>query len=301
MKKQKFLTLIILCIAAVFFCSSCDIIDDFLNYDLDNDKRPADLLVSHYIDVGQGDSEFIEFPNGETMLIDAGVYDAGATVTNYISSLGCTKIDYLVATHPHSDHIGGMRAVIDKFDIGTVYMPKVENNTYSYEKLLKSIKNKGAKIKNTKAGTNIMKSDAFEISVDALAPSGSKYDSLNNYSIVIRIKYRNNTLLYMGDAETLSEGEILKKYPDLKADVIKVGHHGSSSSSSQALVDAVKPEYAIFSLAKNNDYHHPHKQVTERWKKSGAKLYRTDQCGTITVTSDGTEISITTEKNQGAS
>ena len=296
MKKIK-LFLLLLCTIGVLLCSSgCEILDTFLEEDLSQDERPAELLVSHFIDVGQGDSEFIELPNGETMLIDAGVYDAGPVVTEYIKNLGYSKIDYLVATHPHADHIGGLRAVINEFEIGSVYMPKAETDTFSYEKLLTAIKNKGLKIKNTKAGTNIMKSDAYELSIDVLAPVGSKYESLNDYSVVIRISYKQRRFLYMGDAEALSEGEILKKYSDMQADVIKVGHHGSSTSSSQAFIDAVKAKYAIFSLGKDNDYHHPHQKVVDRWKKAGVTMYRTDERGTITISTDGTKLDVRTEK-----
>lgn len=296
MKKMKKLWLL-LCAVSLILCSGgCELLDTFLEEDLSQDERPAEMLISHFIDVGQGDSEFIELPNGETMLIDAGVYDTGAVVANYIKNLGYTRIDYLVATHPHSDHIGGIRTVLNQFEVGNVYMPKAEANSYTYEKLLTAIKNKGLKIKNTKAGMNILKSDAHDLSIDALAPKSTSYDSLNDYSIVIRISYKQRNFLYMGDAEALSEGEILKKYPDLKADVIKVGHHGSNTSSSQAFVDAVNAEYAVFSLGKDNNYHHPHKKIVDRWKKAGVTMYRTDEKGTIIISSDGTELKVSTEK-----
>lgn len=289
---------------------SCEMLGEFIDYDMslnedseENSPAAASAVisdsekkfVSHYLDIGQGDSEFLEFPNGKTMLIDAGPTDAGSKIVDYIKNLGYTKIDYVIGTHPHADHIGGMRTVINAFDIGTVYMPKVSTNTKTYEKLLTAIQDKGLKIKTAKAGVKIINED--NLSVNMIAPVQETYqeNNLNLYSAVIMVQYGDKKFLYMGDAEAENESEITA---DVSADVIKVGHHGSNTSSSQEFVDRVKPSLAIFSLAADNSYHHPHAQPVKRWQKIGATLLRTDESGTIIVTSDGKEYTYTTEKTK---
>lgn len=253
-------------------------------------------LTSYFIDVGQGDSEFIVLPDGKTMLIDAGTREGGEAVIQFIKNAGYQKIDYVIGTHPHSDHIGGLADVIKAFDVGTIYMPNKEANTKTFEYLLQTIQNKKKKIKTAKAGVKIAHSDELDFSVDMIAPISKDYEDLNNYSAVIMIRCGKTKFLYMGDAEKEVEQEILNKKTDVTADVIKVGHHGSSSSSSAQFVNAVQARYAVFSLAKDNDYGHPHKEVVSRWKKIGAAMYRTDQKGTITIRSDGTNITVETEK-----
>lgn len=284
----------------VFSLCGCAEVQRFLNEDLSgsensmtvsNTENSRKNLISHYIDVGQGDSEFIELPDGTTMLIDAGTADYGETVVDYIKNLGYSKIDYLVGTHPHADHIGGMQKVVQSFDIGSVYMPKASTNTKTYENLLTEIKNKGLKIKSAKAGVSIISED--NLKVDILAPNSSEYDELNNYSAVVKITYKNNKFLYMGDAEKLSEDEIKA---DVSADVIKIGHHGSTSSSSKNFVKKVKPQYAVICVGKDNSYGHPKDTIIKRWKDIGAKILRTDEDGSITITSDGSNISVNTEK-----
>ena len=257
-------------------------------------------LISHYIDVGQGDSEFIELPDGKTLLIDAGERTSSETVISYIKSLGYTKIDFVVGTHPHSDHIGGLADVIKTFDIGQIYMPNATSTSKTYEYLLNTISNKKKKIKTAKAGVKITSSTEPAYSVDILAPVNKDYDDLNNYSAVVRIKYKNRSFLYMGDAETLSEKEMMNKNTDLTADVVKVGHHGSYSSSSDKFVKSTGAKYAIFSLGKDNDYGHPHDQVVKRWQKYNAEMFRTDECGTITIYSDGDSLNVHLEKSQSS-
>lgn len=248
-------------------------------------------VISHYIDVGQGDSIFIELPNKECMLIDAGEKEYGKKVVEYIKQLGYTKINYLIATHPHTDHIGGMKEVINNFDIDTIYMPKVTANTSTYINLLKTIDSKNKKINTAKAGVNIIDNDNYKISI--IAPNSEKYEDLNNYSVVIKLIYKDISYLYMGDAEKLSEGEIKD---DVKADIIKVGHHGSLSSSSLAFIKKVKPSYAIIQVGSDNSYGHPNKNILNRYEVIGAKIYRTDLNGNIVVSTNGEKVSIATEK-----
>ena len=306
MKLKSIIAFLMTAIIAFSLCG-CAEIQEFLDEDLsgadtslnesslDESSLPehnnSGKLISHYIDVGQGDSEFIELPNGETMLIDAGTSAYGETVVDYIKNLGYSKIDYLVGTHPHADHIGGMQEVVKSFDIGSIYMPKASTNTKTYENLLTAIKDKGLKIKTAKAGVSVV-SDS-DLKVEMLAPNSSEYDDLNNYSAVVKITYKNNKFLYMGDAEKVSEDEITA---DVSADVIKIGHHGSTSSSSAEFVKKVNPTYAVICVGKDNDYGHPKDTILKRWEKIGAEILRTDNNGSIEITSDGDNISVKTEK-----
>ena len=161
-----------------------------INSAVDKNK---DNLIIHYIDVGQGDATFIEFPNSETMLIDAGEKEYEDKVLDYISNLKYDSIDYVIGTHPHSDHIGGLKNVIDNLDVGKVYLPKASNNSKTYTNLLKSIKNKGLVVNVSKAGDNIIDSD--NLSVEIIAPNSSSYSSLNDYSVVLRIVYDDRSFL----------------------------------------------------------------------------------------------------------
>lgn len=250
-------------------------------------KTDVEKIRIHYIDVGQGDSTFIELPNNETMLIDAGESEYEDVVNSYIKSLGYTKITYLVGTHPHSDHIGGLEKQAETFQIGKIYMPKAVSTTKTYTSLLGTIKDKGYKVQTALSGVNIL-SDG-DLSIDILSPKDEEYSNLNNYSAVIKITYKNRSFLFMGDAEELIEEEITM---DVSADVIKVGHHGSDTSSSISFVKKVNPAYAIISVGKNNKYSHPASTILDKWESVGAEIYRTDEEGTIILTSDGEGIQI---------
>lgn len=252
---------------------------------------PGEELKVHFLDVGQGDSIFIELPTNETILIDASIKDASDKIINYLKEEKVSKIDYVFATHPHSDHIGGMSAVIKAFDIGQIYMPKAVTTTKTYENLLLTIKDKNLKIKTAKAGNTIIDTDDLKLVV--LAPNQDSYELLNNYSIVLKLTYKEKSFLFTGDAETLSEKEITG---DVEADVLKVGHHGSRTSTSQAFLNKVNPSYAVISVGLNNDYKHPHQEVLDRLEKKNIKIYRTDQNGDIIFTTDGYNIDVKVEK-----
>lgn len=249
-------------------------------------KEGAKLNV-HYIDVGQGDSEFIEMPNGQTMLIDAGNPENGSQIVTYIKGLGHTKIDYLVATHPHADHIGGMEDVVKGLDIGKIYMPKASTNTKTFEDLLTAIQNKGLKINTAKSGVSMFKTGS--LSADIIAPVNITGDDLNQYSAVIMLTYGENKFLFTGDAGNESEGQITS---DIKADVLKVGHHGSDTSTSQAFLNKVSPKYAVIEVGKDNSYGHPTAATLAKLEKIGATIYRTDKDGTIIFTSDAKTITV---------
>lgn len=250
-----------------------------------------DLLKVHYLDVGQGDSIFIELPNNETMLIDAAESYQSENIINYLKNLNYKKIDYVIGTHPHTDHIGGLKDIINTFEIGKIYMPKVVSTTKTYESLLMAIKDKNLKINTAKAGTSIIDTDALKINI--LAPNNSTYTELNNYSVVTKITYGTTKFLFMGDAEKLSENEIKE---DVTADVIKIGHHGSNTSSSIDFIKKVNAKYGIISVGLNNKYNLPKEETITNWENSGTKIYLTSINGTITAISDGTNIKIESEK-----
>lgn len=249
-----------------------------------------DIIKVHYIDVGQGDSTFIELPNKETMLIDAGERDYGEKVYEYINELGYTDVDYVVGTHPHTDHIGGLSDVISRVEVSCVYMPNATSNTKTFQNLLTLIKNEGINTKLGKAGVTVIEEE--DLVVKMLAPT-QDFEDLNNTSIVLKITYKDVSFLFTGDAEADSEKEILN---DVKCNVVKVGHHGSNTSSTAAFVAACDADYAIISVGKDNDYGHPKAKIVNRWKVSGAKIYRTDESGSIIVSSDGENIEIKCEK-----
>ena len=260
------------------------------------EEEASDELEVHYIDVGQADSIFIELPNGEDMLIDAGNNDDGDDVVRYISNLGYSSIDYIVGTHPHEDHIGGMDNVVNSFNIKNIYMPKASSNTQTFEDLLLAIKNKGIAVSTAKAGVSIL--DSPDLKITLLAPNSSQYKDLNNYSVVLKLIYRNTSFLFMGDAEEISENEIMD---DVDVDVLKAGHHGSSSSTSTTFLHRVSPIYAIISAGEGNTYGHPAQGTLEKLNAAGVEIYRTDLNGTITISTDGDGYDIKTKKTASAS
>lgn len=244
-------------------------------------------LKSHYIDVGQADCILVQLPNDQTMLIDGGNEADSKTVLDYLSSSGIKTIDYLIATHPHEDHMGGLPAVIDALEIKSVYMPRASSNTRIFEKLLTSIQNKGLTVTTAKAGVNIL--SIPDLQIDVVAPVSDAYDNLNDYSAVVKMVFRNNSFLFTGDAETVSENQITD---GIKADVLKVGHHGSDTSTSVSFLEKVNPSIAIISCGKDNSYGHPSDTVLGKLSAAGVDVYRTDAVGSIIVTSDGDNIKV---------
>ncbi|AHF07063.1 ComEC/Rec2 family competence protein [Desulfitobacterium metallireducens] len=248
------------------------------------------LRVS-YIDVGQGDSILIQIPNGKNVLIDAGENDQGDKVVSYIRSQGVKRLDLTIWTHPHSDHIGGADAVTKAFDIGQIVMPKQTSSTQSFRSLLTAISQKGLKITEAKAG---LKLDlGSEVKAEMLAPNSTQYEEVNDYSAVLRLTYGQTAFLFTGDAQSESEQEMMNAGYDLRADVLKVGHHGSRTSTSAAFLARVQPEYAVISVGNDNDYGHPTVNTLTRLQKAGVSLYRTDESGTVVAESDGKNITFT--------
>ena len=291
MKKIRIVLLICLCLLVVGCANPFVESDDKTSVS----TFSGDTLRVNYIDVGQGDSIFIQLPNKETMLIDAGEAYEVDNVINYLNNLGIKKIDYVVGTHPHTDHIGGLEEVINTFDVGTIYMPKVSSNSKTFEDLLTTISNKGLKVKTAKSGVVVFDEDNLKL--EFIAPNSDNYSNLNNYSAVLKLTYLDNTFLFMGDAETLSEDEITS---DVDADVIKVGHHGSDSSSSVEFVKKVSPEYAIIMVGEGNSYNHPYQSIIDRYESVGAKVLRTDLDGNIVCDSDGVDVTCNGDKESSS-
>jgi len=258
-----------------------DIKDEKKTDDSSPDFRGEQMHV-HFIDVGQADSTFIELGNGQTMLIDAGRDSGGTTIINYIKALQYEKIDYVVATHPHDDHIGGMASVLNSFNIGKMYMPKQAHTISAFTDMLDVIENKSIDLYTAKAGTSILSSGP--VVIDILAPFSDSNSNLNNVSAVVRITYGKTVMLFTGDAEQEIETQLLNSGID--SDLLKVGHHGASSSSAPSFIKAVSPEVAVISVGEGNSYKHPHAETLAILNEVGAQIYRTDEQGTIVVTVD---------------
>ena len=243
-------------------------------------------LAVHLIDVGQGDAIFIQSSEGKTMLIDGG--EKNGKAEKYLDSLGVRAIDVIVATHPHLDHIGGLPAIIQKYDVKQIVMPRVTSvTTVIYQQLLETIKAKGLRITEGKAGLVIDLGSSA--TVECLAPNGTEYKDLNDYSVVLKLTYGDTSFLLTGDATTVSEKEMSQLHPEkLKSTVLKIGHHGSSGSSSATFMKEVGPQIVVFSVGKDNSFGHPTQVVWNR--VSGSYLFRTDEQGTIIFVTDGKQL-----------
>ncbi len=241
-----------------------------------------EFMRVHFIDVGQADSTFIELGNGQTMLIDAGRSGDASTIISYIRNLQYSSIDFVVATHPHDDHIGGMADVLNSFEIGKMYMPKQAHTISAFDNMLDVIENKNIELYTAKAGVNITTSGI--ISIDIIAPLADSYSNINNCSAIVKVTYGKTAMLFTGDSEQEIEAQLLNS--GLDADVLKVGHHGSHSSSSKSFIQAVSPEIAVISVGEGNSYGHPHADTLAILNDVGADIYRTDEVGTVIITAD---------------
>lgn len=247
-----------------------------------------DKLVVDYIDVGQADSILLRNKD-KTMLIDAGTNEQGKNVVSFLKEEGISKIDYLIGTHPHEDHIGGLDDVINNFEIGKIYMPKRETTTKTFKDVLSAIKNKNLTITQPKKGEII---DLGQAKCEFMTEPIIDDDNINLSSLILRVEFGNNSFLFMGDAEKQNEKTIT--WP--KTDVLKVGHHGSDTSSSKEFLEQVNPKYSIIMVGEGNTYKLPKQPIIDRIEKIGSKIYRTDKNGNIKIISDGNNLEIKTEK-----
>lgn len=241
-----------------------------------------DMRVS-FIDVGQGDSILIEAPNGKTMLIDAGVKGKGQTVVEYIRQQGIKRLDYVVATHPDADHIGGLVPVLNSVAVRQFMDSGKVHTSQTYENMLKLIDTKNIPFTAPKAGDTIALDEA--VLVEVLYADAAATDN-NEASIVLKVTYGDVSFMLMGDAGIEIEQQLVEQI-DVSATVLKAGHHGSNTSSSPTFVEAVNPEVTILSYGQDNKYGHPHYEVTSAVKQIGGKLYGTAETGTIVVTTNG--------------
>lgn len=244
-------------------------------------------LNIYYFNVGQADCILLE-NNGLYMLIDAGNNSDGKNIVNYMKKMGIKKIEHVIATHAHEDHIGGMDDIINAFDVKNFYMPDVITTTKTFENLIGALEDNNVYFQTPSIGDLILFGGCkFEV-----LHVGDEDDDLNDTSIVVRGLYGNNSFLFMGDATSEVEKTILDK--NINSDVLKVGHHGSRYSSSVNFLKQVTPDYSIISVGDDNSYDHPHKVTFTKLNDVNSKIYRTDRDGTVVVTSDGEEITVTT-------
>lgn len=238
----------------------------------------------HFIDVGQGDSIFIESPNGKTMLVDAGVKGAGKTVVDYLGAHGVQNLDYVVATHPDADHIGGLIPVLNSIPVEHFIDSGKVHTSNTYEEMLTLIHNKNIPFNVPQTGEQIELDP--EVTVEVLSADENATDN-NEASIVLRVAYGNISFLLTGDAGVDLEKAMLANNLDVEATILKAGHHGSNTSSSQTFVNAVSPLATILSYGQNNKYGHPHAEVIDALQNVGSEIYSTAEAGTIVVNTDG--------------
>ncbi|NMA55233.1 MAG: MBL fold metallo-hydrolase [Firmicutes bacterium] len=255
---------------------------------------PRAPLTVHVLDVGQADSILVQTAK-KSMLIDGGNRADADGIMDYLRSQGVKELDVVVATHPHTDHIGGLVDIVKDFPVAQVYMPRVAHTSKTYEDLLINIKNAGLKITPVKPGLTVELDSGIEAVF--LAPARSDYDNLNNYSAVLRLGFQNTSFLFSGDAEAEAEEEMLASGFDLSSTVLKVGHHGSNTSTTSEFLAAVNPEVAVISVGADNSYGHPSEQVLKRLEEADIRVFRTDIHGVITISSDGLKLTVLTDRS----
>ncbi len=256
----------------------------------------AGTLRVSVLDVGQGDSILIQSPAGKTMLVDAGDTDAGSRVVAGLKARGVTSLDAAVASHAHADHIGGYQAVLSQFSVGTFYDSGYPSTSSIYENLLTTIDKKNIKFITPTAGQTIDLDP--DVRIDVLSPDGKNTGEIHDNMLVLRLSYGSTSFLLTGDMPDTLEKQIASSFKPTT--VLKVGHHGSRTSSSAAFLTAIKPEVAIISVGAGNSYGHPTGEALGRLQTVGAKVYRTDQAGTVTVTTDGNTYTVATDKTGGS-
>lgn len=297
MKKKDMKKLIVLVILLLSYAYTT-----FINTENKNQEGPIkerktedvifadeNTLNVYFIDVGQADSILLE-NKGHYMLIDAGNNEDGPKLVNYFNEQDIKEFDYVVGTHAHEDHIGGMDDIIKNFKIDNFYMPDAITTTKTFEDVLDALEETNVIFQTPKVNQTFNLQDTTITTLSVTADE----KNLNDTSIVLKVKYGTNTFLFMGDASTKIEKNLLNK--DIKSDVLKVGHHGSRYSTSLEFLKQVSPEYAVISVGENNTYKHPHEEILKRLEEQNIQIYRTDKQGTILAKSNGSIITFSTIK-----
>ena len=293
-KKQltKALLVLIILVAGYFYTTYFDnknITKDVTTNVKQTINESSSNLKIYFVDVGQADCILIN-DNNEYGLIDAGNNEDGEKIVKYFKDLGITKFKYVFGTHAHEDHIGGMDNIIENFQIEHFYMPDTITTTRTFEEVLDALEEKNIAFETPEEDENLTFSDT----VFKVLHVGKDKRDLNDTSIVLKLTYKNTSYLFMGDATSSVEKDILDK--DIKSDVLKVGHHGSQYSSTISFLKNASPKYAIIEVGKNNSYNHPKEVTLKKLEDLGTKIYRTDEDGTIILTSDGENMSFETVK-----
>lgn len=249
------------------------------------------IFSVHFIDVGQGDSILLEY-DSQYALIDGGYAETGPALVQYLHDQGVDELDLVIGTHNHGDHVGGLGLVLDVFEAGRVWCGSTSGYTSAYRDFISAAEEQGLMVEKPRPGEVFFLGD---VKLQVLGPLGSYYEDVNNTSIVVMATYGDHRFLLTGDMRWEAEQELVEAGLDLKADVLKAGHHGSYTSTSALLLGAVKPTYAVISCGRSNDYGHPHDEPMARLRGMGVTIFRTDLMGTIVFSTDGTTLSYSWE------
>ena len=232
----------------------------------------------HFIDVGQGDATLI-VTDEVHILVDCGIYDYHDELAEYIKKY-TDKLDLFVFSHAHDDHMGGAAAIINSFEVSEVLMTEYDSDSAFYGRAIDAIEDREVKVTEAVAGNTYKVGD---VNIDVLGPM-KDYGDANNNSIIMRVEADGVSAMFSGDAEKTPEADVAEKYGSaLKCDIMKAGHHGSSTSNTRKFIDLVDPEYAVVSCGKDNSYGHPHREIRAMYKEMGIKWYRTDESGTVVI------------------
>ncbi|WP_195267745.1 MBL fold metallo-hydrolase [Eubacterium sp. 1001713B170207_170306_E7] len=291
MTKHKIAALLLAAAFLVFSVFGCSALKEDPGLVIDAEGT----LRVHYIDVGQGDCTLIQTPDNKNILIDTGNPENYETINTYLRAQKVEKLDVMLITHPHSDHMGSAEKILKNHTVESIYLPKVAHNTQLFESFMKSVSEKGLKANAAHAGVHIPAGDA--LSIELFSPvEGKSYTELNDYSPITKVTYGDTSFLFTGDGEAEDEQDAVAQAGlNLKSDVLKVGHHGSDTSTGELFLSIVNPQYAVISVGRDNAYGHPNKSTMSKLKNK--TVFRTDQEGNVVAISNGQGISFITQNS----